>query len=381
MLDYLKQFAFGLDIGSSAVSVLKIVKKRGRLVLAGFYRTSLPPGLIRGGRIQDEKYLSEIIKKAAAASRPHQIRDFFVNLALPEQLSFLQVVQLPKMSFKEAASAIKWEIEANIPLPIELVYYDWQIISPAGRYSEGVESFKKVDHLDILIAAAPKDVVESYIRTAKQSGFYPKIVEIDSFSFCRSLIPGLYSGVPVLIVELSPVQATLVVFSGNAPRFSSSIPLSGKHFVEMAAAEWDSARKIQVRKITDAPASKTKEMRDLSTLTPDAGVEPKNQKIAVPIFTNFLIKQLRSYLEFYEEHAEHEHADKFPQIKKILLCGSGVFAGFDRLLAENLKIDVEIGNPFVNISKNPRKDFSLISVEESLALSKVLGLASKDLIL
>lgn len=366
MLSYLKQFAFGLDISSSSVSVLKMAKKGGRLTLYGFQRVFLPAGLIRGGRIQDEKYLSEIIKKAAAGSRPRPINDFFVNLALPEQLSFLQVVQLPKMSFKEAAAAIKWEIEANIPLPIESVYYDWQIM----------EFPQKIDHLDVLIAAAPKDVVESYVRTAKLAGFYPKSIEIDSFSLCRSIIPSFYSKEPILIVEFSSAQATLVVFSGKAPRFSSTIPLSGRHFAEMAAAEWDSARKIRVKKIISDSLGGIEESGGSLTDRTDSDAPRES----VSNFVNFLTEQIRSHKEFYEDHAEHEHQSESSEIKKIMLCGSGIFSGFDRILAKNIKAAVEISNPFTNVSKKPGVDFSLISVEESLALAKVIGLAARDLI-
>ncbi len=368
MFAYLKQPAFGIDIGSSAVSVLKIVKKIGRLALAGFHRASLPAGLIRAGRIQDEKYLSEFIKKAAANARPLSIKDVFVNLVLPEQVSFLRVVQLPEMAIEEVTGAIKWEIEANIPFPIESVYYDWRVL----------ESVPKVGHLDVLIAAAPKDVVGSYIRTAKRAGFYPKSVEIDSFSLCRSLVPSLYGREPVLIAEVLPVQATLVFFSGNAPRFSSTIPLSGRHFAEMAASEWDSTGKIKVEKITVDRLPKTKEAKKFPDAEsgPDVETEGKDDSI----FANFLIEQIRSYLEFYESHAEHEHQSGSPEIKKIILCGNGIFSGFNRLLEEKTKIKTEIGNPFVNVSKNPSADFSLISVEESLELAKILGLAARDYI-
>jgi type IV pilus assembly protein PilM len=367
MLTYLKQFAFGIDICSSAVSILKLAKKRKGLVLDGFHRASLPVGLIRAGRIQDENYLSEIIKKAAGASRPRPIKDVFVNLALPEQISFLQITQLPEMSFEEARSAIKWEIEANIPLPMESVYYDWRVLKSA----------RKIDHLDILIAAAPKDAAESYIRTAKRAGFYPKSVEIDSFSLCRSLVSSFYSREPVLIVELSSVQATLAVFSGNALRFSSTIPLSGRHFAEMADFEWDPVRKIKVKKITADSPSKIEENRKSSDAESELDDKTEDKK-NIPIFAAFLTEQLRSYLEFYESHAEHDHQSESPQIKKIILCGSGIFVGFDRLLTEKLGVKVEIGNPFVNISKNPQADFPLISIEESLALTKVIGLAVKD---
>lgn len=348
MLNYLKQIAFGLDIGSSAISALKIARKRGRLVLSGFCRSALPPGLISAGRIQDENHLAEHIKKTAAGSRPRGISDLFVNLALPEQSSFLRLVQLPQMKPEEVAEAIKWEIEANIPFSIDSVYSDWRILDAP---------FGKNDHLDILVAAVPKETAESYIRAVKNAGFFPKSLEIDSFSLCRSLIPGLKSDVSILIVELSPNQATLVVFSGSAPLFSSSVPLSGRHFAELAAGEWGLAKKK--RKKADSAAGKN----------------------PLPIFANFLTEQVQSYREFYEEHAGRGHKDGAAKIDKIILCGSGLFAGLADLLAERLEVETVVGNPFINISSRPKTDFSLMSsVEESLALAKVLGLAARDYI-
>jgi len=47
-------------------------------------------------------------------------------------------------------------------------------------------------------------------------------------------------------------------------------------------------------------------------------------------------------------------------------------------LEKNLAIVTEIGNPFINISKNPRKYFSAMSFEQALVYSKSFGLAIKD---
>ncbi len=373
MLKYLRQLSFGLDIGPSAVSCLKVIQKGRRLALGGFSISPLASGLIRAGQIQDESYLAEIIKKTVAGARPRPIHDFFVNLALPEQSSFLQIVQLPKMNLSEVKEAVKWEIEANIPLPLEAVYYDWQILKTP---------FKKAnDHFDILVAAAPKNIVESYISVVKRAGFFPKSVEIDSFSLARVLVPSASIAEPVLIVELMPNQATLVIFSGNAPHFSSSIPLSGRHFAEMAASEWDLVRKVKVQKIASASHQEKKESKKPPEEDSEANSEIKTEEKTVPIFANFLIEQIRSYLEFYDDHAEHEHQSEAVKVKKILLCGNGIFADFDRLLTKKLGIEAEIGNPFINVSKNLKADFASMSVETSLALAKVLGLAVKDFFL
>ncbi|MDP1629658.1 MAG: pilus assembly protein PilM [bacterium] len=340
MLNYLKQLSFGLDISASDVSAVKLYPKGRRLALAGFNSSALPAGLIRSGQIQDETALRAIIKKTVAQSRPRKINDLYTTLVLPEQSSFLEIVQLPKMTAEELKEAIKWEIEANIPLSLESVYYDWQILP-----------MKDIDHFDILIAAAAKDIIDSYVKVVKEAGFFPKSIETAPLALCRALIPGLKAEKPILIIELSKNIATVAIFSGEAARFSSSIPLSGRYFAEMAATEW-------VRAETGE-----KKMREIQE---------------TPIFTNFLIEQIRSFVEFYEDHSEHEHRSEPVKISQILLCGSGIFSGLDEILTKKLKIESKIANPFVNFSQNPGHDFASLSFEEALSLTKALGAASRD---
>jgi type IV pilus assembly protein PilM len=55
------------------------------------------------------------------------------------------------MSESEISTAVPVEAESFIPLPIEQVYLDWQIL---GR---------KEDKQEILIIASPKEFVDKYV--------------------------------------------------------------------------------------------------------------------------------------------------------------------------------------------------------------------------
>jgi len=59
-----------------------------------------------------------------------------------------------------------------------------------------------------------------------------------------------------------------------------------------------------------------------------------------------------------------------------LLCGGGAnLKGLSELLALELKIPVEIGNPWVNILPEDQKEVSGLSTEKSLGYAAALGLA------
>ena len=80
-----------------------------------------------------------------------------------------------------------------------------------------------------------------------------------------------------------------------------------------------------------------------------------------------LINKVKEALTFYREH--------FPTgspIKKVMLCGGGAnFKAVDTYIAKELKLPVETGNPWCNLSVNP----SRLPSAEFLSLTTAIGLA------
>ena len=96
----------------------------------------------------------------------------------------------------------------------------------------------------------------------------------------------------------------------------------------------------------------------------------------IPVATDF-VEQISKYMEYYEGHTPHQHL-KQPQknIQKIMLCGGGAnLRGLPEFLTQALKVQVEVGNPWMNILPSDTKELPIISFQESLGYSTVLGLA------
>ena len=362
----LKPEAFGLDISDLSLKIIKLKKIKNGFDLASFGEEKIKPGIIKGGEIKDEKALSEVIKEALIKVKGEKLKTKYVVASLPEEKAFLQVIQMPRMSEEDLKSAVIYEAENYIPLPIEEVYLDSQVIQPVHNH---------LDHFDVLIAALPEKTVDPYLSVLKMARLEPVSLEIESLSISRALIKGGVATFPVLLIDLGATRTSFIIFSGHSLRFPSSIPVSSGNFTEIIAkalgVDLSEAEKLKIKygleekiqiKIKNGTEKKTGRGKIFEALIP-------------PLVD--LIQQIKRYLDYYQTHASHEHLPPNGKgVSKILLCGGGAnLKGLPELLSLELKIPVELGNPWVNILPESLKEVPELPLEKSLAFTTALGLA------
>lgn len=379
----LKPEAFGLDISDLSLKIIKL-KKRGKVFdLAAFGEEKIQPGIIKEGEIKDQKALSVIIQRAIINVKGKKLNTKYVVASLPEERAFLQVIQMPKLSEEDLKSAVVFEAENYIPLPIEKVYLDSQVVQPA---------YNHLDHCDVLIAALPKITVDPYISVLKLAKLQPIALEIESQAIARALTKNEVSYSPMLLIDLGQTRTSFIVFSGHALRFTSSIPVSSGSFTEIIA------KALEVNS-EEAERLKIKYgLEEKIQLKIKNGVEKKVERgkifeALVPALVD-LIQQIKRYLDYYQTHASHEHLPPARggeahspngrpngrDISKILLCGGGAnLKGLPELLSLELKTPVELGNPWVNILPESLKEVPELPFEKSLGFATALGLALRGI--
>lgn len=366
----LKPEAFGLDISDLSLKVVKLKRKGKFLRLASFGEAKIEQGIIEEGEIKDEGKLAEVIKEAIKKVKGDQLKTKYVIVSLPEEKSFLQVIQMPKMSEEDLKSAVIYEAENYIPLPLEQVYLDSQIIPPVLNH---------LDHFDVLIVAFPKRIVDSYVRCLKKAGLQPKALEIESLAIARSLIKDEETNCPVLLIDLGAARTSLAVFSGHSLRFTSSISLSSKHFTEIISKNFNISLQEAERLKVEYGLEKKVRLRPGKEGFERVVEKGEIFEALVPALVD-LIQQIQKYLDYYRTHAFHEHLSSSNEISKILLCGGGAnLAGLTELLSMELKVPVELGNPWVNIPIKDKKEISEFSLEKSLRYATALGLALRGI--
>jgi len=352
--------AFGLDISDVSLKIANLERRGGDLNLASIGETQIKEGIIRNGEIKDKETLIKNIKRAIAEVRGKKIGTKYVVASLPEEKSFLQVIQMPKILKEDLKSAVIFEAENYIPLPIEEVYLDSQIVEPVVDH---------LDHYDVLISALPKKTVDPYVECFKAAGLKPLAFEIESLSIARALVKDELTSFPVLLIDLGATRTSFIIFSGHSLRFTFSIPVSSEKFTESIARSM---------KIDPKEAEKLKIKYGLQTSATKEGGDVFDALI--PPLTD-LIEQIKKCLDYYQSHSGHEHLPPNGQnVKKVFLCGGGTnLKGLPLLLSQQLELPVEIGNPWINIFDEKKKEKPRIPLEESLKYTTAIGLALRGI--
>lgn len=358
MFNFCLRPAFGLDLGDLSLKIVQFKKKGTKVFLSSFVKEDIPAGLIQRGEVQKEEELISVLKNSLSKTKGEPLKGKRVVCNLPEEKIFLRIIQLPIMKREELREAVKWEAEAHIPLSLKEVYLDWHVIKPV---------FNHLDHFDVLIAATPRELVDSYLSFLRKSGLEPVALEPESTSAVRSLIKPEEIK-PSIIVDLGTTGTNFVIFSSGAIRFSARESHISGQVLSQAIAE--------KMKITESKANQLKI---------DVGLDNKKDSIvfeALSPIVDELANKIEEYISFYHNHATHIHGPE-GKIEHVILCGGdSLLINLIPFLKKKINLAIESGNPFVNLPKTESNNDNGISLDKREELSSVVavGLALREVI-
>lgn len=323
---------FGLDISDSSLKAAEI--KNGSLI--SFTGVDIEPGTVVKGRVENKANLTSAIKSLMKTFKP---RTKYVSVSLPEESSFLKVIRMPKMSERDLESAVIYEAENHLPVASDKVYLDYQVIGPS----------KDKDGIELLMVALPREVANNFTSAIRNAGLFPVLMEIESLAIVRSLINRSEKKSSFLIVDIGESKTSFIIFAGGVVQFSGSIQTSsGSLTEEIMEAERVDRLKAETIKIEEGIH----------------GIKGSS------IFVDDLKDAIKRHIEYYRSRVAHEEG--VDDIKKVVLCGGGAnLKGLLDEISKTIKSDVEIGDPFINLSHRPIN----ISREEGLKYGVVIGSA------
>lgn len=344
----------GLDISDLTVKYLKF-GSRGSLTFDFWGEINIPEGIIADGEIKREDDLVEILSSWLAKDGK-RLRSSFVAASLPEEKSFVRVIQLPKMEREAVGNAIRWEIEANIPLSPEELLYDYEIIEPLEDH---------LDHFDVVITAFPKSSVESYVRSLKRSGLNPVALELESQVIVRAVLKNLREAAAKIIIDLGRNRTSFIIFAGGAIIFTTTVRVGGRVFEENIAKVpgISSGEALAVKKEVGLNRG-AYDGKIFSALAPSLGI---------------LAEELGRAVEYYRNYARHKHGAGETIDEVLLVGGDANLFGLDTYLASALKIPVRHADPLAVVKERLASPFPPFLKSESLAYATALGLALRGL--
>jgi len=352
----LKHQAFGLDISDLSLKIAELTKQHEGYKLTSFGEFSIPVGVIEQGEVKQEERLTSIIRSSLSNLEGGKVQTKYVVVSLPEEKAFLQMLQFPRMNIEELSEAVRFEAENYIPYAIDKVYLDFQVVPPLHNH---------LDHLDVLLASLPKDVVDPYMSVLENAGLTPVALEVESLAISRVLVKGGVVPWPILIMDIGATRTSLSIFSGYSSRFTASIPISAEHFTQ------------GIEKALSVGKSEAEQLKIQHGLSGREDSEGKKIFEALtPSLTDF-IEQLRKYMTYYESHIGHQHLRRpTKNVRKIILCGGGAnLKGLPEFLTKELKIETSVGNPWHNILPSSLKELPPISFQDSIRYTTALGLS------
>lgn len=338
---------FALDLSDLSIKIFQIEKKGRFDAIRSYSEIDVPSGYINDGRIIEKEKTAQLIKAAVKKAGPKKINTQKVICSIPESKAFLRKINIPPMNLKEAHEAVKWEIEASIPLTCEQVYYDWQFLD----ISEGKQN--------ILTAAVSKEIVDDLMEMLSMAEVDPYGLEVESVSSVRSLIPKNSSIEDVyLIVDLGALRTSFIITEGNIPFFTSSIPFSSQTVTDLIS---------KTLKVNQKEAEKIKKIQGIEHSFKESSIFNSIR----PLLENLSV-EIEKTIDFYQSMSR-----KNKGIEKIIICGGGAnLRGLIPYLTTRLCKEVKMGDPWINL--NMGNNLPIISKEESVSYVTAIGLAIKN---
>lgn len=201
---------FGLDVGSSSIKATQVslLGSKAYSVMATGLAMN-PAGSVDYTNPDVTAKLGPAIKQVLSEAK---IRERRVVLSIAESRVYSRILSMPTMSEAELSSAIKWEAEQFVPVPVSEVELDFSIVSESSKQA----SDKK---MLVYLVAAPKKYLQSMVDFMISLGLEPIAVESEMVAVTRALTYGIDSGTS-LIVHMGAMSCVLAIVDKGALTFS-----------------------------------------------------------------------------------------------------------------------------------------------------------------
>ena len=323
--------AFGLDISDLSVKFVRLLWQGDRLMPLYFGETAVPAGVVESGEVKKPSELVAILRDGLCTAGGRKITERYCVASLPEEKSFVRMIQLPAMKAEDVPRAIRWEVEGVVPLPFDQIYFDYEEVPAATRAAP--------DRHDVFMTAFPRSLIESYQHVLREAGFVTPALELESQAISRAIVGGDLVGRPLIVVDLGATRTSFIIVAERSIVFTKSSAIGGKDFEAAIATalgvSLQEARQIKV----DAGLNKNYENgRVFECLAP---------------VVRAITAELEQQLVFYRDHP-FPGGDTAPEIERIVLSGGDAnLIGLEKFIAVTIKRPTTLGDPFVNLRFPP----------------------------
>jgi len=316
---------FGLDIGTSSIKVVQLTKvKQGAKLLAAGAIPSPGRGMLTESPVEQEA-ICEAIKKIVHEARVSTNR---VVSALAESQIFTRVIEMPVLTDRELTSAIKWEADQHLPVPISEVSLAWQVLARPEKITADARML-------VLLIAAPLSLVEKHLKILEAAGLKSEALETENLALTRALVD--QNSPTTLILSIGAFTTDICIARAGVLVSTRSIATGGNLLTRAISSELD---------FEIAQAEEYKKTYGLL----EEQLEGKVFAALRPVM-EIIVGEVRKTVTTYQS--------RFPDdaVKQMILAGGGAkLPGIVVYLAQAFGMEVQIGDPWYNLIKDHTKE-------------------------
>jgi len=337
---------FGLDFGNHTIKVVRLRGHYAKPALVSYGAVSTPFGVIRSENVEHQKQLADETKRLV---RSLNVKTNNCVVALPESSIFTRLITIPQMKAEEVENAVYWEAKQYIPVDLDAVQLDWMEV---GETKAGTTSQKK-----ILLVAAPKSLVELYVKIAKMAGLEPIALETEAIANVRAMSNATQNSNSI-ILDFGAQSTDLVVMSKGSLLFSQTLSTGSDSLTKAIMQDYA---------LSEEQAEQYKRTYGVD----ETQLEGKLYQTLAPVM-NSIIGETKRALGFYRTHSAEDAPNS------VLLVGDGArLPGITSFMKKALGVESMIGNPWNNIDLGDRFARELASGSPGYSVAVGLALKSK----
>jgi len=335
----------GIDVGTASIKLVELARSAGgRYTVLHCAQQLLEPGWVSGAGIERFDEVADALRRLVATSGTRTRR---AALALPLSAVIQRRATLPAgLSEPEMEFQAESEASQYLPFSLDEVALDFCIIGPAA----GVAG-----HVEVLIAAARREMVEDRQGLAEAAGLRPVVIELESNASALAAqrlignLPGPGRDAVVALVDIGGHAASLQILHNGEVFHERDQAFSGSQLTRMIMRRYG---------FSEQEAEHRKRSADLPADYGAAVLRP---------FAENTAQEVRRALQRFFTSTPHHRIDHI-----LLAGGCAALAGLAQAIARATGCAAAVANPFEGMAMRsaPRERGSSYLTACGLALRR-----------
>lgn len=303
----------GLDISQTGMKIMSIDRKK--MLVTGYGSIDLDPAKVQQSLDTGDGYLTANMTELVGKNLVGKLASDHIVLGIPAGRTFTRTFTVPKSSEKDLKDAVELEVEQYIPIPINSLYVDYEVIA------------RTKDQLMVLMCAVPRTVVDSCITIAESAGLRVCMVESSVSAVARLLEATEEGHLPTVIVDIGPASTDIAILDRSI-RIAGSLSIGGNTFT------LDIAKKLKI------PLENAHQLKILNGLS--AGSRQQKIQGALKPSLERIISETRKVMRYYDERVEGHS-----KLEQVLIVGGGAnVPGIGEYFTNELVMPARVASPW-----------------------------------